>query len=274
MISTETEQSDSITKILAVIAESHEDADHFAETLRHRRIPHLSFSQITAVEFCPYRYYLEYIKLVELDPVPLYFTKGKLLHQIIASVYQKTAAGEPVRMEEYEDLIDRELEGDHRSHLRNAITVHFDHRWADSQVVSIEKPFVMDIGAALPPCVGVIDLVLKKDSGFILIDHKTGHSFYPEDELQMAIYVEYMRRQFGEVACQFYYEHYRWVNHLGRIRKPAFQRNQVSLPASSWTAALERIRAGYRMIEQIQNGKRAEKIGECFRCPYRGMCWK
>jgi hypothetical protein len=131
----------------------------------------------------------------------------------------------------------------------------------------------MDIAPDLPPCVGVIDLVLQRDGSLILLDHKTGRDFFAEDALQMAIYVEYMRRQFGDVPCAFYYDHYRWVNNLERIRKPAFQRNPVTPHANPWPAALERIRAGYRKIEEIRARKRAERTGECFRCPYRGTCW-
>ncbi len=130
----------------------------------------------------------------------------------------------------------------------------------------------MSIHPDLPPCVGVIDLVLERDGAYILIDHKTGHDFYPEDQLQMAIYVEAMQRQFGQVACEFYYDHYRWVNNLARLRKPAFLRNQVCLPPSYWQTALARILSAYHLIEQIKNGRKANRYGECFRCPYRPIC--
>jgi hypothetical protein len=268
-----TDLAGALPAIQQVIDQAGEDADRFAETLRRCRIPHLSFSQITTVEFCQYRYYLEYVALVELDPVPLYFTKGKLLHQIIAAAYRKADKGETAGLEEYYALIDSQLEGDHRRHLRNAVQVHLENRWQpDAQVISVEKPFVMAIDPQLPPCVGVVDLVLKRTGAYILVDHKTGHDFFPEDTLQSAIYIEYMQNQFGDVACEFFYDHYRWVNNLGRIRKPAFQRTYVSIPASFWQTALERIRSGYRLIEQIKNGKKPARYGECFRCPYRGMC--
>jgi hypothetical protein len=267
-----TDLTGALATIRQVIDQAGEDTERFAETLRRRRIPHLSFSQVTTVEFCQYRYYLEYVELVELDPVPLYFTKGKLLHQIIAAAYRKADQGEPDGLEEYYDLIDSQLEGEHRRHLRNALLVHLEQRWQDAEIISIEKPFVMDLDPDLPPCVGVVDLVLKRGATYLLIDHKTGHDFFPEDKLQMAIYIEYMKRQFGDVTCEFYYDHYRWVNNLGRIRKPAFQRNYISIPASFWQTALERIRSGYRQIEQIKNGKPAARYGECFRCPYRRLC--
>ena len=258
--------------IQSVIEQTQQDADQFAGILRARRIPHLSYSQVSAVEFCQYRFYLEYVALVTLDPVPLYFTKGKLLHQLIASSYRQTALGQPVDLEEYNALIDGQLPEDQRRHLRNAMQVHFEQRLPDVHVVSIEKPFAMSIAADLPPCVGVIDLVLERRGAYILIDHKTGHDFYPEDELQMAIYVEYMQRQLGEVACEFYYDHYRWVTNLSRIRKPPFLRRQIRLPASYWQDALLRMRRAYQLIQQIKDGKKPSRSGECFRCPYRSLC--
>ena len=173
------DQNPALTLVQSVIEQTQQDPDQFAGILRARRIPHLSYSQVTAVEFCQYRYYLEYVALASLDPAPLYFTKGKLLHQIIAAAYRRTALGQPVDAEEYNALIDSQLAEEHRRHLRNAVQVHFEQRLPDVRVVSIEKPFAMSIAPDLPPCVGVIDLVLERRGAFILIDHKTGHDFYP-----------------------------------------------------------------------------------------------
>ncbi len=131
----------------------------------------------------------------------------------------------------------------------------------------------MQIDDRLPPVVGVIDLILKQNGSYILIDHKTGRDFYPEDQLQMAIYLEYARQHFGGNHFSFYYEHYRWVRNLRRIRKPAFQRTEVIVAPHYWQEALRRIQGGYRVIENIKTTQQAKKEGECFRCPYRTICW-
>ncbi len=248
------------------------DFDAFADTLQAEQIPHLSFSQITTVEACPYRYYLQYVLRQEPVPLPDYFTKGKLFHQIVASFY-KTEAGsrEDIQTQAFQAIADGNL-GETRRQLENAFLVHLDHCWRDYEVVSVEKPFVMAIDPDLPPCVGVIDLVLRKGNTYILVDHKTGRDFYPQDELQMAIYVEYMRRMFGGAAYEFYYDQYRWVNNLSRIRKPAFQRSGVRISANDWGSALARIQKAYRLIVRIRETNRAACNGECFRCPYRGNC--
>jgi hypothetical protein len=274
-----TEPAETLKTILAVIEESRGSSDRFAETLRYRQIPHLSFSQITTVESCQYRYFLQYVRLLEPTPVPDYFTKGKLFHQVIASFYEKEAGsqdgarGQACSAEETYQVIDSAYEGDSRRHLRNAYTVHLQNIWQDCQVLAVEQPFAMLVHPEMPPIVGVIDLILRKDDAIVIVDHKTGRDFYPEDELQMAIYVQYIQQQFGDTACKFYYDHYRWVNNLTRIRKPAFQRTQVSFSSARWPASLDRILKGAKVIDQIRAKEWAQKNGECFRCPYRKVCW-
>ena len=258
--------------IRSMIDRTHED-DRFAERLRQSGIAHISFSQISTVELCQYRYYLQYIQLKEPEPIPDYFTKGKLLHEMIATSYKKAAGNLPADTDSMTAVIEQQFAEQHACHLRNALTVHLENRWEECQIIGIEKPFVMLIDPNISPCVGVIDLILKKDGKYILIDHKTGRDFYPDDELQMAIYMEYLKQEFGEQECEFYYEHYRWVNNLKRIRKPAFKRVQVCLPGAQWEKALERIRWGSLLIEEIRAGMRPVRNGECFRCPYRKNCY-
>jgi hypothetical protein len=273
-MASKTPQPDSLSAILSVIEETRGDSDHFAETLRHMHIPHLSFSQVSTVEFCHYRYFLQYEQLVDPVPVPDYFTKGKLLHQLIATTYANLARDQRVDPEPYYGLIRRHYQGDAETHLQNAVAVHLGNLWQDCQVVAVEEPFVMLIDERLPPVVGVIDLILKQNGNYILIDHKTGRDFYPQDELQMAIYVEYARQRYGGSNFRFFYEHYRWVKNLQRIRKPAFQRTEVILPSYFWQLALARIQSGFRAIEGIKTTQEAKKEGECFRCPYQKICWQ
>jgi len=258
--------------IQTLIESSGENSDDLAVELRRNGMAHISFSQISTVEACPYRYFLQYIRFEEPVPAPDYFTKGKLLHELIAASYREGIRGEPPGADGPAARIGAKFNGDAARHLQNAFETHRENRWQDCQVMGVEKPFVMMLEPDLPPCVGVIDLILKKDEKIILIDHKTGRDFYPDDELQMAIYMEYLRQAFGEEECEFYYEHYRWVNNLERIRKPAFQRVRVTPFGTPWKKTLERIRQGSEMIEEIRAGCRPARSGECFRCPYRKNC--
>lgn len=262
-----------IELISAVIKNSEGNSEQFAETIRHERIPHLSFSKITSVEFCEYRYFLQYVLLKDPIPTPDYFTKGKLMHEIIAESYKKAMFNRRVNLNEYIKKINCHYSyGENHTHLMNALTVHIENLWQGYQVVAVEEPFVMGISSELPPCVGVIDLILNRGDEFIIVDHKTGRDFYPQDELQMGIYVECIKNKYGNGKFQFYYDLYRWVNNLDRIRKPAFQRTAVSIQNNYWWSALERIRNGYITIRRIENSKTVRKSGECFRCPYRNSC--
>ncbi len=170
------EQADLIRE---VIEKTRGNSDRFAEHLRHQHIPHLSFSQISTVESCEYHYYLQYELLLDPTPVPDYFTKGKLLHQVIAASYTSLANAQPISTDPYLELVHQHYQGETAQHLRNAISLHLENMWQDCEVAAVEEPFVMQIDESLPPCVGVIDLILKSDGRFILIDHKTGHDFTP-----------------------------------------------------------------------------------------------
>lgn len=74
---------------------------------------------------------------------------------------------------------------------------------------------------------GVIDLVLRKGKRFAVVDHKTGKAFWPQDPMQLAIYREHLLREYGPVQVRAFFDAYRWVNDLRRIRTPAHQRTRV-----------------------------------------------
>lgn len=265
--------TDSLTRIQEIIETTQGDSDLFAETLRNEQIPHLSYSQISAVEFCQYRYYLQYVLMRDPVPIPDYFTKGKLFHRIVADSYRHHNNSFEESLNQARDTIEQKFRGQNFMHLINAFYFHFFEGWSDYEIISIENPFVMMINPDLPPLVGVIDLVVKKRDKYILVDHKTGSDFYPDDELQMAIYAEYLRQNYGNMKCDFYYDHYRWVNDIDRIRKPAFQRTKVKKTRGAWSYSLARIQAGNSLIENIRTTKSAVKWGKCFQCPYRKTCY-
>ena len=259
-------------RIDQIIRDCSGDSDRFAETLRGEEIPHLSFSQVTTVEFCEYRYFLQYVEKEEPVPFPDYFTKGKLLHQLIADTYEMMRTGSGNGSVSAEGRISNKCIGDNKRHLENAYLVHQANLWSDFEVAAVEHPFVMEVESGLPPMVGVIDLILKQNGCFILVDHKSGRNFYPYDQLQVAIYKKYIQAEYQGTDCRLYYDHYRWVNNLNRIRKPAFQRTEVSVDGSSWPRYLNRIRQAYVIIQEIKNGLAPSRGGECYRCPYRKNC--
>jgi len=263
---------ESFDAILALIS-SGIGGDRFGKTLRRRKIPHLSYSQVAAVEFCEQRYYLDYIEAVHLDPVPNYFIKGKLMHELIASTYLKITNGRKIDPSSYSKKISRVYEDQHATHLENAVQLHLDNLWDGYKILGVERPFVFSVDRQLPPLVGVIDLLLQKKDQIIIVDHKTGGDFYPPDELQVSIYHHVIKQKFPKKKIRIYYDQYRWVNNLDRIRKHALQRTEIVLGKNHWKTSLERIREGYKTIKKIGKEDRGNHEGECFRCPFSRICF-
>jgi ATP-dependent exoDNAse (exonuclease V) beta subunit len=262
----------SLKEIQTLLHAAGGNAESFLLSMKEAQLPSLSFSKVSAVESCQHRFYLQYILHLELDPIPDYFIKGKLLHTVIAHSYQKLSNHLVIDLDEYFELISQTTSGQNQTHLMNAARVHLENLWEEVEVVGIETPFAMLISTDLPPIIGVIDLILHQGGHYLVIDHKSGRDFYPPDELQMAIYRQYIHHQFDVEECEFFYEHYRWVNNLQRIRKPAFLRSALNLPADGWQASLDRICRAYGLMQRIRETNDAQKNGDCYRCPYRKIC--
>lgn len=248
------------------------NADKFIGLMKASPLPSLSFSKVSTVEACQYRFYLQYILRLDPHPLPDYFVKGRLLHALIAASYQKIARREAPSLQDHQELLCQADGVQARLHLCNAAAVHLQNLWPADEVLGIELPFVMLVDERLPPVIGVIDLLLRRGDTYVVIDHKSGRDFYPPDLLQMAIYRQWLRDEFRAQDSSFFYEHYRWVNNLQRIRKPAFLRSEVDLPADGWPACLQRIRLAHAEMQRIYSGGQASKNGDCYRCPYRVIC--
>ncbi len=262
----------SLNEIQILLDAAQGDAECFLLSMKDAQLPSLSFSKVSAVESCQRRFYIQYILHMEPDPIPDYFTKGKLLHTVIANSYQKLSQKAAIDLDEHFELINQMYTDDNQVHLMNAARVHLDNLWKEIEVVGIETPFAMLISPDLPPVIGVIDLILNQGGRYLVIDHKSGRDFYPPDQLQMAIYRQYIHHQYNVEDCEFFYDHYRWVKNLQRIRKPAFLRSAVDLPPDGWQNSLDRIHNAHQLMQQIRETNTAQKNGQCYRCPYRNMC--
>ena len=260
-------------QIQALIDQSDGDSDIFVNRLHHSGLSHISFSQVYAFETCPRQYYLRYILGVEITPVPEYFIKGKALHRTIANAYRAQMEGRDFDEEiiSYDEIHPDSQAG---NHLRNGYLTLRQNMLPSDEVIGIEKPFVYLMNDETPPIVGVIDLILRRGDRLILIDHKTGRDFYQPDILQMAVYLNYLRSTGIEGECEFYYDSYRWVENLARIRKPAFSRQQMMISDTDAGIQAKRLADGYEGIRILRQGRLPEKTGECFRCAYRNYCWR
>jgi hypothetical protein len=247
--------------------------ERFVRQLDRDKVPYLSYSKIASVEFCSYRYYLEYVKGVRPRPEPAYFAKGRTLHNAADHFYRKAARGLLIGHEDLFFLAQKHDDEDRR-HLHNAIQVLVEQAWTGWEVLGVEEPFVLPLGKGLPPCVGVVDLVLRKDGVTAVVDHKTGKRFNELDPMQVAVYRQHVLRKHRTKECSAWFDQYRWVDDLGRIRKPAFQRTQVHLRSTSWATALRRFHSGYKRILRIEETQDARATGFCHSCTLKDVCEK
>ena len=262
----------SFIEIRSLLDSVQHDSELFVQALHGQDLPYLSYSQITTVEFCQQRYSLQYILHRQPEPLPDYFSKGKLLHQLIAHDYQAQMQGDTLSLDDLvAQLHENDLQCD-TQHLLNALHLHQQQRWQHQRVLAVEHPFVFAPADDLPPLVGVIDLILQDGDSIILVDHKTGRNFYPYDELQVAIYAQYIQSMYPGSDCRLYYDHYRWVNNLDRIRKPAFQRTLVEVQPEHTALYRQRMHKAAQAIFRLQDGAVPAHTGTCFRCPFRLNC--
>ncbi|MBI5525594.1 MAG: PD-(D/E)XK nuclease family protein [Deltaproteobacteria bacterium] len=262
-------------RISRLIAAHKGGARSLVEKLDARGHRHLSFSKIACVESCPYSYFLQYVKREELDPQPAYFVKGRVFHRAAASFYRRVARGQRPAATDLGTITRRPDDIVAECHLRNAAEVLAQNAFEGWEVLGVEDIFVLDLGRGLPPCVGVIDLVLRQGSTYAVVDHKTGKDFWRQDPMQLAIYREHVLREHGATKVQGYFDAYRWVNDLRRIRKPAFERTRVRLSSRSWAKAQRRFEAGYKAIKEVERaGEKSPGTGSCWMCAWKGVCKK
>ena len=243
----------------------------FSRMLDREGVPYLSFSKVTCVEFCSYRYLLEYVQLRRPTPTPDYFLKGQAFHEAVARLYRIVSRR---RLPDEAALLARLTKRVkwQSADLNNAVRLAIQNVYCGWDVIGVEEPFVLCVGRRLPPCVGVVDLILRRGSTFAVVDHKTAKKFNGADELQLALYREYARRRYEARRCLTIVDEYRWVPDLTRIRKPAFQRTPIRIDRSTWSQAKRRLANAHEAIREIEANRDAVADGECFLCPFKPMC--
>jgi len=260
--------------IAAALAAHEGSMQNFMRSLDRERVAYLSYSKINSVEFCPYRYYLEYVAGVRLRPEPSYFAKGRTFHKAADRVYRAMARGAKLEASVLEPLIRKHKDEEDQRHLRNAVRLLIENAMTGWEVAAVEEPFVLSLGSHLPPCIGVVDLVLRKGNTLAVVDHKTGKGFGNTDFSQMAVYHRHVLAKHKAQRCVGFWDEYRWVNDLGRIRKPAFQRTPAHLNPNAWPSTLRRFAAGYERIRRIEKERDAPGTDDCYKCPFRPRCDK
>ncbi len=237
----------------------------FMKKLDERQIPYLSHSKISTVERCPRCYYNQYIRGEK--PSSDAITTGLLFHSAVASFYEAIQSNRPITSPgislkispKHPTLSERPL-------LNSALKTMRLNVWEGYEVVSVERPFFLDLATGLPPVIGVIDLILKLDNFYIVVDHKTSKRFGGLDADQLVLYAEYIRRFLGVKSCVGVFDEYRVVPDLKKARKSVFRRTPVSVESSRIPQLIKRYRKGWKMIAKIHREDSAIPSDECWIC--------
>jgi CRISPR/Cas system-associated exonuclease Cas4 (RecB family) len=261
------------SKVHNLIKENKNVPDKIGSVLVSTRIPHLSYSMISSYESCPQKYYLEYVKQVKLRPEPLYFAKGKALHTAAKNLYSRgLATGIPISF--WNKMVHGVRETKDKKHLENAFNLMVKNRWdIEWEVIDIERPFVMQIHEELPPFFGIIDLVIRKGNQYIVVDHKTGNSFNEVDPKQLVLYREFVCQEYSAKKVDTYYDQYRWVNNLDRVKKPAFMRSKIPIKANDIGKAIARAKKAYTGLCKIDVPVDVAFSERCYSCQFRNLCF-
>ncbi len=174
-------------------------------------VDHLSFSQLTTVQDCPYQYYL--LKMAKVEPVQNTFAQaGILAHKLLANWAKgvMTAADLPLQwtaqfpIEVTAELPHFLAAKGYATKLYESILYYFENfkGFPGYEVIGVEKDFSSSLAGE--HFVGVIDLILcnKETGGLVLVDHKSSSlsSFRKKkDEMyrQLLLYSKFCADQFG-----------------------------------------------------------------------------
>ena len=143
---------------------------------------HLSFSQLTQAEQCPYAYYLT--RIAGIEPKDNAFAQaGSLVHQILAgwargeiAVDEMPAVWTAGFPEYVTECFPPYLEAKgYRQKLLDSVNAYFQafDGFSGYEIVGVEQSFTSSLAGE--PFVGVIDLILRdrQTGDYVLVDHKS-----------------------------------------------------------------------------------------------------
>jgi RecB family exonuclease len=234
----------------------------FIRSLDSEEVPYLSHSRVADYVRCPACYYSRYILGEKTESQAMLL--GTLFHNAAASFYKAKRAPEADKL--FSRLGVSKLDEDRHGPLQNAITLLCQNRHSDCEVVSIEEPFFLDLAPGLPPIIGIADLVIRKGKSLVVVDHKTGKSFNDHDPAQLVLYAEHVGRLHNTRVSAGFFDEYRLVPNLDRIRKPAFRRTEVRLNKEMLPPLIRRYKSAWKEIQLLQMGEPPSAAYDCWFC--------
>lgn len=181
-----------------------------------------SFSRVNSYETCPRMWLMEYLECMKKSGNAFAewgshchslferYYKGELEHYQLADVYE----------DEYDQAVSspfpfkKMADGYYANGLEFFST--FEGQYQDYEVVGVEKKVDMDLCGRR--FIGYIDLLLKKDDEFYIVDFKSKSKFKTADEkkhyaLQLYLYAEYVRQEYGKYPIGMEFNMFRARTH-------------------------------------------------------------
>ena len=197
----------------------------FMAELDSRQVPYISHSKVATVERCPHCYLMQYVE--GFPPKSTALTTGLLFHEVAATFYasrqgiaESATLGAPAM-----PTVPEHPDWDEQVRLENAVATLVANAWDGHEVLGVEELFFLDLGEGLPAVIGVIDLVLADGGACLVVDHKTCRSFGDEhDAGQLVLYAEHVRQARACEVRTGFFDEYRLVPNLTRVRTPVFRR--------------------------------------------------
>ena len=237
----------------------------FVSKLDRDGVRYLSHSKVSTVERCRQCFYNQYVLKIPAKSTAI--QTGTLVHEAAQFAYERIRAGGHVDFAALaEKTAAKHPEPSHRRLVANGVVTLSEHLWTDSEVVGVEEPFFLDISADLPPVIGVIDLILRKGPRYLVIDHKTGKQFTPQDEGQLVLYAEHVRQRYGAGRCDGVFDQYRMVPNLAKVRTPVHRRTAVRIGPKRTAALVRRYQEAWESIQSIRSASDVRRGYECWYC--------
>ena len=96
--------------------------------------------------------------------------------------------------------------------------------------------------------------------------HKTGKSFNDHDPCQLVLYAEHVERLHNARVTAGFFDEYRLVPNLDRIRKPAFRRTEVRLSKRMLPPLIRKYKSAWEMIQDLKKGDPPLAAYDCWFC--------
>lgn len=205
-----------------------------------------SYSSVKLFEACPYAFKLKYIDGIVEKP-NAFAQHGSLVHSILERYFKgELCAFElaDVFVQEYPKAVTEHFPfyNMRKSFYGKTLDYLQEFDGIDGEVVSVEEKFETKFGDY--NFVGFADLIMRDNTGLVLIDHKSHSTFKNKTERteyfrQLYLYAECIKQKYGEYPYKLVFNMFRVPKMEAEIFTPSQSKYAVSWFQKSVSKILE-----------------------------------